>query len=121
MQSYLQNLYNYGDNNGDIKLVSKDNILLSCHSIVVKTLSNYFGNHNTSMCPDEKNNIHYNKKIIDILMHYMYTEKILEENLSIDEILSLFELINFLQVNNIEELKNYFTRQFPHKLNSDNW
>jgi hypothetical protein len=118
MQSYLQNLYNNGDNNGDIKLCSKDNVQFSCHSIVIKTLSNFISTYNTLT---QKITINYDKRIIDILLHYMYTEKILEEDLSIDDILSLFELISFLQVKNINELKNYFTRQFPHKLNSDNW
>ncbi len=117
MQSYLRELYNDGINDGDMQILSKDNHIIKCHKFVIlyatKILNLQDGNHIS---------LDYNKNIIDIILNYTYSEKIVDIDLTVNEILSLFSLIHYLDMNDyILELKNHYIRTFPDKLTKNNW
>lgn len=117
MQSYLRELYNDGINDGDMQILSKDNHIIKCHKFVISYATKMLNLHDDNhICLD------YNKIIIDIILNYTYSEKIVDIDLTVDEILSLFSLINYLDMNDyILELKNHYIRMFPDKLTKNNW
>jgi hypothetical protein len=121
MLSHLKTLYNSGENDGDICIMLKNNHQLSCHSYVVKYASDTIKN---KLNQPHQNiiELNYEKKIVDIVLNFSYSEEIIDNDLTADEIMSLYNLINFLNMNNfIMELKNYYSRKFYKSLNISNW
>ena len=121
MLSYLRELYNDGQNDGDVKILCKDNLIIHCHTFVVTYASDTLKQF-LKVKPNNSIYIEHNKKIVDIVFNFAYSEKIGDVDLDINEILSLFSLISYLRMNDfIFELKNYYARIFPDKLSIHNW
>jgi hypothetical protein len=121
MLSRIKTLYNSGENDGDVCITSADGFQISSHSYVVRyaseTIKYKIDFENKSIIE-----LNYDKKIIDIILNFSYSEDIHNIELDADEILSLFSLIHFLKMDNfIMELTNYYSRNFYKTLNLNNW
>ncbi len=119
MLSYIKNLYNLGENDGDVKIFTRDNKVIMCHSFILNRVSENF----KSLVNDDKTlMINQDKKIIDIVLNFSYCEQIIERQLFLDDILNVFSLINHLKMNSfILDLKSHYIRRFPETLSLSNW
>ena len=120
MISLFRTLYNLGNNDGDMLIISKDKKQLNCHTYVINYASQALKKQYTLQ--PKFMTINYNKNIIDIIFNYIYSERILEYKLSLEEILDLFSLINDLRLNiNITKLNNYYAKYYSKLIDKDNW
>lgn len=116
MLTVLKTLYNNGENNGDMTIITKNN-KLKCHSFVVNNTSDFFKFNNTSVV-----NLEYDSEIINITLNFMYTEKIIDKNIPPYSIIQLFDLINLLKCSEqICQLKKYYTDKFSKQIDDNNW
>jgi hypothetical protein len=61
-------------------------------------------------------------EITNIIINFLYSEKIIDKDLTAGEIIRLFTAISSLQCSDsIIILKNYYAKKFPKLLNEDNW
>lgn len=139
MQSTLNNLYNNGNNEGDIILNLLDGTI-RCHSFVLIYTSSYFKNNmNTLKCSHDINIMDYEtgyesdgityqlplqttKKIANIIMAFLYNEKVIDIDLNGQEIIELFDNIRSLQFGNfVIILKNHYMNKFKYEINTNNW
>lgn len=121
MLSILRTLYNNGQNNGDVILKTKEQEI-KCHSFVLETTSDYF-----KSCIKYENfngviEMDLSFEITNIIINFLYSEKIIDKDLTAGEIIRLFTAISSLQCSDsIIILKNYYAKKFPKLLNEDNW
>lgn len=140
MLSVLRNLYNNGENTGDINIKLNDKTI-NAHSFVLFNTSEYFRiqmnsedfNKNTlievpiqndiiTITPNKTIEIQCQYEIINIILNYLYSEKVIEKELSPTDIIELFSMIHTLQCHNsIIKLKNYYLLRFPKLLTPENW
>lgn len=121
MLSLLTNLYNNGANCGDIVIKTNDKEIKG-HKFILCLTSEYFGN----LCNDTKfNNIvelNFNYTVVNVILTYLYTEKIIAIPISAEEIIQIYDLVNFLRCHNsIEILKNHFYKKFVQCVCDENW
>lgn len=117
MITYIRSLYNDGDNNGDFPIFIKDDKSINCHKFVID-----YALISKDLYNMEIVRLDHEKKIIDIVFNYIYSETIIQVELNVDQIISLFELIHYLKIKPfILELKNYYSRYFPNTVNLNNW
>jgi hypothetical protein len=95
MLSYIKNLYNDGDNDGDVMIRCLNDRIILCHSFVISFASNTLKNQILSKTSLDKSNIlelklNYDVKLVNILFGYVYKESISNTKLTVDEILSLY-------------------------------
>ena len=122
MLSYIKQLYNLGDNNGDLVIKTKDDHIVKCHSFVMLYASDSIKMKLLKEDVHDAITLNYNKQIVDIVLNYLYSEKILESDLDINDVLDIFSLIHDLRMNNCTlELKNYYSRLFVNYINKNNW
>lgn len=121
MFTILKSMFNNGENDGDVILrtINKD---MRCHSFVAK--------YNSELIKEQLDNcyfpgvvmIDYNSNLVNIVFNYFYSEKIIDIDLTGEEIISLFGLINQLRCQiTINTLKNHYVKKFPKTLNDNNW
>jgi len=125
MNELVTRLFNEGQNDGDVVLISSDKLLIKCHSYVIYNLSTFF-----KCCLDfnkinEKENIitmEYSEKILKIVINIIYNDKYFTQELEIDEILLILKLIDELQLNfNINKQIIRLEENFKQKVNQSNW
>jgi len=59
---------------------------------------------------------------VNIVLNYLYSEKIIDKELSANDIINLYNLINQLRCKDIiVPLKNHYLKKFPALLNESNW
>lgn len=120
MLSILKTLYNNGENDGNITIITKSSKLM-CHSFIIENTSEYFRSCIFSCNVIE---LDYSFELVNIVMNYLYSEKILDKNLDANEIINLYNLINQLKCKdstNINTLKNHYLKKFPSLINETNW
>ncbi len=121
MLTILRTLYNNGENDGDI-IIKTINEELRGHSFILKKTSDFF-----RICMSDPYfagiiEIDSTSKIINIVINYLYSEKIIDDDLSPTEIIQLYNVINNLKCHqSITILKNYYLQKFPKLLNQNNW
>jgi len=121
MLTILRTLYNNGENDGDliIKTINKD---LRGHSFVLKNTSEFF-----RICINDSYftgvvEIDSTYKITNLIINYLYSEKIVDDDLSPTEIIQLISTISNLKCHqSITILKNYYLQKFPKLLYQNNW
>jgi hypothetical protein len=121
MLSILRDLYKNGDNDGNVIIKTKDKEL-KCHEFVISNTSDFF---KSSINSDSYYNIielDSSFEIVNIIMNYLYSEKIVDKELSANDIINLYNLINQLRCKDfIIPLKNHYLKKFPELLNELNW
>lgn len=140
MNKLLKTIFNGGDNDGDIIITSIDKKIIKCHYFILKYFSEFFKSDirftnlkNVTVSQDSAEiNLNYSSKIIRKLLNRIYDDNITLTDLDINEVLEMFELIDFLQIYNslevISDLKLLLNKQltvdncvellqktFPHK------
>ncbi|ARF09828.1 hypothetical protein Indivirus_3_77 [Indivirus ILV1] len=117
MNTYLNTLFNNGNNDGEILIKANDSIL-NCHAFIIKYCTTNKLNINDNTI-DMSN---YNKNQISYILRYMYNSKIEKQEMSNDDIINIFKLINELGCNDfITILKNDLTGMFLKNIKLDNW
>ncbi|AAV51166.1 hypothetical protein [Acanthamoeba castellanii mimivirus] len=101
MNILLDQLFNFGVNNGDINVKSTmSDEIISAHKIILVNVSDYFKTQ--ELFPSGKSSITELPFCIDVIkkcIHIFYSTNITEEitkNISIDNLIELFHLITFL-------------------------
>ena len=121
MISTLRNLFNNGDNNGTIiiKTFDKD---LKCHKFVLSNTSEYFKESIEQATFDNVITLDVSTELLIIVLNFLYSEKIIDKELSGIDIIKLFALISQLRcVDFVINLKNYYLKKFPKTINENNW
>ena len=120
MLTVLRSLYNNGVNEGDIVINTNDG-LLKCHGYVVNTMSSNI-KHFTLNNEYGTYKIPYSSELLNLILNFLYSEKVLDIKLSAIEIIDLHDLINQLNCKEpISILKNHYLKKFPSLLTLDNW
>jgi len=123
MLSVLRTLYNNGENDGEILIKTKDS-QIKCHLFVIENTSDYL---KSCVKSENFNNIielDSSFELVNIAMNYLYAERIIDKELSADEIINLYNLINQLKCKdniNINILKNHYLKKFPYLIEENNW
>ena len=120
MISILRTLYNNGENNGDILVKAKDGNLM-CHSFVLENTSLYFKSQIISNTFDKTLQLNFNVETVNIVLNYLYSEIIIDKELSVYDIMNLYDLISQLSCDNINPLKNHYLAKFNVQINDKNW
>lgn len=94
---------------------------IKCHSFIVINTSEFF-----KITIRETNQTHiildYDFEIINVVLNYLYTEKIVDKNLSSTDIIQLFDLINLIKCDDsCIQLEKYYIEKFDKLINNDNW
>lgn len=119
MHTILKSLYNNGDNDGDMIVKTKDRDV-RCHSFILRYVSefmriNVMSNFNII-------DMETSSDLINIVFTYLYSEKIIDRDLSATDIIQLFDLISQLKCHtSVCILKNHYLQKFPSLINDDNW
>lgn len=121
MLTILRTLYNNGQNEGNILIRAKDQDF-RCHSFVLESTSDYF-----KSCIKQENfngiiEIDFPGTITNIVLNFLYSEKIIHADLSADEIIALYNLVSQLRCSLfVHNLTSYYLDQFPNLITEDNW
>jgi hypothetical protein len=122
MISFVKTLFNNGDNNGSVIIKTKDGKDIKCHDFVLKNTSGYFKEVMESEGFNGTIDLDSNSEIVSIVVEYLYSEKIVDKNLSGYDIIHLYHIVTQFRCNDlILILKNHYLKKFSHLLNSDNW
>lgn len=122
MITLLRTLYNNGDNDGTITIVTNDKKHIACHSFIIECTSEFL--RSVTKSENFKNVIEIDStyELVNIVLNYLYSEKIVDKELSAIDIINLYNLINQLRCNDsIVVLKNHYLKKFPNLLNEENW
>lgn len=122
MISYLKYLYNNGENNGNIIIESIDKKKIKCHDFVLKNTSHFFKEKLVHLSEIYEINLEYESEIINILLNYLYSEKIVDKDLSCMQIIKLYDLISEIRgLETVSILRNFYMKKFPNLINETNW
>ena len=121
MISLLKSLFNNGDNNGNIILETNDKNL-KCHDFVLRQTSDFFKENLETSGFNGIINLDSNSELVCLVLNYFYSEKIIDKELSANDIIKLYYLINQLRCqDSILILKNHYFKKFYGTLNEANW
>lgn len=116
MNTYITNLFNDGENEGDITIVTKDGDF-KCHSFVLRYCTDF--QIHDSTCLSFEN---YYIKSMKFLFNYIYNQTLQEIELSLDDIINVFNLSEMLSCKDyINGLKTELANRFYEQLTKDNW
>ena len=147
MDRTLLTLFNDGDNNGTIIIVSTDFVEIRCHKLIITSQSQYFaetirseretkrqkiqlteplGKIDVSMNPNGKiTRIELAASVVVICqaVHLLYnSQHEINPSLTVTEYVALFDLIDDLQfVHNTKKIKEKILCLFDRKLTKENW
>ena len=121
MLTVLRTLYNDGDNDGNVIIKTHDKDLL-CHDFVLKYTSDFFKEYMNVTTFTGLLELDYESKLVNIMFNCMYSEKVVDEGLTGQEIIKLYALINQLKCKEIDMIiKNHYLKKFPSTLTENNW
>ena len=64
----------------------------------------------------------YDSKLVNIVFNCMYSEKVIEQNLTGQEIIKLYALLDQLKCKGIDMIiKNHYLKKFPSTITENNW
>jgi hypothetical protein len=125
MDKYLRKLFKDGNNDGNIIIISEDNIRIRCHDFVLKSQCEFFlaGIHYQGI---EKGNeitfiLAFPAKVIRALISKMYTTKYYFTDLNPSEIISVILLADQLIVRYKDKIITELVKSFKSHLEEDNW
>jgi len=122
MDKKLYQLFNNGDNDGDIVINCDDNIKIKCHSFIFKrqclfALASYHFNEGKINTFD----LTYSSKLIRMLISKMYKYKYIFDDLSPNEIITMITLSDYLQMEQFDVIVDELSMLFESQLNAENW
>lgn len=131
MDLYLAKLFNNGDNDGDITIISEDNIVIKCHSYVTNTVTDLLLINKSCTF-----NIKFPSKIIILVLNRLYNsnykitrDSFKEASISLYNpiltdgiaIIKILELLQYLGAKYVSDFVEYLCKTFESILNNDNW
>lgn len=124
MISIIRTLFNNGVNDGNIiiKPSRTPDKIINCHNFVLKKTCKFFeeGFFNNSSDGIIELDSHYD--VLIVVFNFIYSENILDRELSCSQIIDLFNIISQLRCNDsILLLKNHYLKKFSLLLNESNW
>lgn len=121
MLTTLRTLYNQGDNDGNVIIKTTDQQLI-CHDFVLKYTSDFCKNYIIMNGFDGLITLDYDSKLVNIVFNCMYSEKVIEQNLTGQEIIKLYALLDQLKCKGIDMIiKNHYLKKFPSTITENNW
>lgn len=121
MLSTLRNLFNNGDNDGDIILITHDKAI-KCHSFILEYTSEYLRSCIKNDPYTKTIELDTGSELLCIVLNYCYSEKLVDKEVNWNDILKLYILLNQLKCgDNILVLKNHYLKKLYPLLNKDNW
>src|SRR5437016_890126 len=98
MITLLRNLYNNGDNTGNIIIKTLGKEIL-CHDYIIKNTSNFLKEvlEEKFLIGARIIELDYEHDLVNIVLNYMYSEKIIDKELTGNEIIKLYSLISLLR------------------------
>lgn len=118
MNTYITTLFNKGINDGDLDVKTSDG-LIKCHQFIIRFLTNYsFDNIQGNLMDLSE----YSTVIVCYVIDYLYSQSLTTLDLTCDDIVSIFKLIDKLQCKEfIKEMKEKLSKQFLNMINIKNW
>lgn len=135
METDYSELFNNGDNDGDLVIISKEKESIRCHLDVVKKGADYFKGldsyqNNSGGVSVKQIFMDYPIDHIKLLINYLYNpvgslyceSGIDYENFSIEELLDLYKMVDeLIVVVNRDSIENELVSSFSNLLNEQNW
>ena len=121
MDKILKDLFKEGENDGDITLKCIDKVNVKCHSLILRSQSDYFKGLFDFHKDKKEFDAHYSSKLIKLLLNKLYNSAFPIGELELDEIIQMTKLIDeFLIVDREDILKNLMF-SFRMSIKKDNW
>jgi len=118
MFTILKNLFNNGDNNGEILIRTKDKDI-KCHEFIANFTSEFL---KISIEKSDIVELDFSSELVIIVLNFLYSEKVTDKELNAFDIIQLFNLIGQLRCHqSIIILKNYYLKKFPALITELNW
>jgi hypothetical protein len=136
MNTFLTSIFNNGDNDGDITIMSKNGDKIGCHSYVMKVVSGYFKSEShfvshkklkTSKKDNHREtvqktfNLDYDTKIICSTINLLYSSTYkIDTNMTMDNLFEIMTLLDYLSVDNIS-IEETIDTSMTNKFTYDDW
>ncbi len=131
MDKICASLFNDGDNEGNVIIISQDNVAIHCHEFVVVHTSRFF-KHTilpAKLIRPEQFILRLDMypaiviiEVINLMYHHKHP---INQTLTAQNLIQLHVLVQFLQFTHLstdaDALDKKIIEQFNHKLNKDNW
>lgn len=118
-----KDLFNGGDNDGDITIFTKDNQSIKCHSLIMRTTTKYFESMKNFNESKKETTINHTSKIVKWIINNLYTSYFEYDNkFDVYEIISLLKLIDELQIKfDISNTTKHYEKLFIQQINKENF
>lgn len=121
MDKILKDLFKEGENDGDITLKCSDNVNVKCHSLILRSQSEYFKGLVDFHKDKKEFEIQYNSKLIKLLLNKMYNSAYPIGELELDEIIQMTKLIDEILIVDREDILKNLMFSFRMSIKKDNW
>ena len=119
MNNYITTLFNNGNNDGEITIMASNDNTIKCHFFIIKYCTDY---PLDNLDGPTLNLDQFDEKIIKIIIGYMYNQNMNEIDLSLDDIVNVFQGLDKLKCKEfINVLKNNLAQIFLKELNQQSW
>lgn len=121
MDKILRSLFKEGENDGDITLKCADKISIKCHSLVLRTQSDYFKGMFDFNKEKKEFEILYGSKLVKLLINKMYNSAYPIGEQDVDEMIELTKMIDEFLIVDREELLKSLMFSFRMSIKKDTW
>lgn len=121
MDKILKDLFKEGENDGDIMLKCSDKIIVKCHSLIMRSQSDYFKGLFDFHKDKKEFDIGYSSKQVRILINKMYNSAYPIGELDVDETLELIKMVDEFLIYDREDIIKNLMFSFKSSLTKDNW
>lgn len=121
MDKVLKDLFKDGENDGDVSLKCSDKVNVKCHSLIMRSQSDYFKGLFDFHKDKKEFEILYSSKLVKLLLNKMYNSSYPIGELEIDEMLQLTKMIDEFLVIDREDVLKSLMFSFRMSIKKDNW
>ena len=122
MDKILRDLFNDGTNDGDITITCQDKVDLKCHSLIMKSQSDFFRSlFSYSKDKQTECTLLYDSKVVKLMINRMYNSHYPIPELTLEELLEFIKLADELLIIDREYINKNAMFSFKLLLTKDNW
>lgn len=121
MDKILKDLFKEGENDGDITLKCSDKVNVKCHSLIMRSQSDYFKGMFDFNKDKKEFEMMYGSKLVKLLINKMYNSAYPIGEQDVDEMIELTKMIDEFLIVDREELLKSLMFSFRMSLKKDNW
>jgi hypothetical protein len=121
MDKILKDLFKDGENDGDITLKCSDKVNVKCHSLIMKTQSDYFKGLFDFHKDKKEFEMMYSSKLVKLLINKMYNSAYPIGELEVDEMIELIKMIDEFLIVDREDLLKSLMFSFRMSIKKENW